>query len=154
MFQTGCSIHAIQVIAVQCHRGKTSQQQPRDTLDQDPVGQAHGATETKPPELGQCVCGPEGVVPERVYFMLVDANYVSPDRDKYNYEFKHMDLKKYGFTMPSGKFIPRADIDCGHTSLPCNDFIVASDLSKDGLNVLVSLEMFEAAYIFLPTAVT
>ena len=44
--------------------------------------------------------GQKAVVPERVYFTMVDLNYNSPSKDDYNYEFKHESLESYTYNYP------------------------------------------------------
>ena len=97
--------------------------------------------------------GQKAVVPERVYFTIVDLNYNSPSKDDYNYEFKHEGLESYTLQLPNGSsqpdqnFLP-FDLELKKAdNIPYSDFIESFGL-KDGLNVLVTQALYNKVHSF------
>ena len=97
--------------------------------------------------------GQKAVVPERVYFTIVDLNYNSPSKDDYNYEFKHEGLESYTLQLPNGSFqpdqnFPPFDLELKKAdNIPYSDFIETFGL-KDGLNVLVTQALYNKVHSF------
>ena len=70
--------------------------------------------------------GQKALVPERVYFTLVDLNCNSPSKDDCNYEFKPERLESYTLQPPNGSFQP----DQNFLPIPYSDFIETFDLKR------------------------
>ena len=97
--------------------------------------------------------GQKAVVPERVYFTIVDLNYNSPSKDDYNYEFKHEGLESYTLQLPNGSFQPDQNFPPFDLELKKADNIPYSDFTetfglKDGLNVLVTQTLYNKVHSF------
>ena len=97
--------------------------------------------------------GQKPVIPERVYFTLVDLNYNSAGKDVYNYNFEHEGLQSFTMKLPNGRFIPDInwppfDLSSKKAdNIPYNDFVRAFDI-KDGLNVLVTQSLYNKVHSF------
>ena len=88
-----------------------------------------------------------GLLPERLLFTVVTNNMLHGEKDTFNFQFNHADLKRFSVLLPGGKLRPplddpEYDFPNGTTEIAYKQFVKLLNLDRDGHGSMLTESIF------------